>query len=103
MHRFLPTGRRESGHHAGVSAAHAYGGFVAHLTAWCEERGIPYEGVSVGTIKRHATGKGNANKAAVCAAMRTLGHDPQDDNEGDALAICHWAIAHRTRQSEIAA
>lgn len=26
---------------------------------------------------------------------RALGHDPKDDNEGDALAICHWAIANR--------
>ena len=48
--------------HAGVDAAHAYGGFMAHLTAWCEHHRIPYQGVPVGTIKKHATGKGNADK-----------------------------------------
>jgi hypothetical protein len=48
--------------HAGVDAAHAYGGFLAHLTAWCEHHQIPYQGVPVGTIKKHATGKGNASK-----------------------------------------
>ncbi len=37
--------------HLGVDAAHAYGGFLASLTAWCEEHNISYEGVPVGTIK----------------------------------------------------
>jgi Holliday junction resolvasome RuvABC endonuclease subunit len=78
--------------HAGVDAAHAYGGFMAHLTAWCEHHQIPYQGVPVGTIKKHATGKGNANKDEMVAAARRLGHAPADDNEADALAILHWAI-----------
>lgn len=78
--------------HAGVDAAHAYGGFLATLTAWCEHHGIPYSGVPVGTIKRHATGKGNADKAAMIAAMRLAGHSPADDNEADALAIVRWAL-----------
>ncbi len=78
--------------HAGVDAAHAYGGFMAHLTAWCEHHQIPYQGVPVGTIKKHATGKGNASKDDMVAAARRLGHVPADDNEADALAILHWAI-----------
>ncbi|HEX7121970.1 MAG TPA: hypothetical protein VF178_06315 [Gemmatimonadaceae bacterium] len=79
--------------HVGVDAAHAYGGFMAHLTAWCEHHQIPYRGVPVGTIKKHATGKGNAGKDAVIAAVRAWGFDPADDNEADALAILRWAIA----------
>jgi hypothetical protein len=78
--------------HAGTDAAHIYGGFLAHLTAWCELKHIPYQGVPVGTIKRHATGKGNAGKEAVIAAMRSKGFNPEDDNEADALAILSWAI-----------
>jgi len=81
--------------HLGVDAAHAYGGFLAHLTAWCERQGVPYEGVPVGTIKRHATGKGNASKAQMIEAIRRRGHDPADDNEADALAILHWALETR--------
>ncbi len=81
--------------HFGTDAGHAYGGWLAILTAWCEHHAIPYEGVPVGTIKRHVTGKGNADKQAVIAAVRELGHDPGDDNEADALAILHWAIDHR--------
>ena len=79
--------------HAGTIAAQVYGGFLAHLTAWCEHERVPYQGVPVGTIKRHATGKGNAGKAEVIAAMRAKGHTPADDNEADALAILHWALA----------
>ena len=77
--------------HAGTDAAHIYGGFLAHLTAWCEEQEVPYEGVPVGTIKAFATGKGNANKAAMIAAIEARGFRPADDNEADAIALLLWA------------
>ena len=77
--------------HAGVDAAHAYGGFMAHLTAWCEHHAIPYQGVPVQTIKKHATGKGNADKAAMLAAAKVRGFTPIDDNHADALALLDWA------------
>lgn len=77
--------------HLGVDAAHAYGGFMAHLTAWCEHHQIPYQGIPVGTIKKHATGKGNASKDEMIAAARNLGHSPADDNEADALALLAYA------------
>lgn len=80
--------------HAGVDAAHAYGGFLAHLTAWCEHHSIPYRGVPVATIKKHATGKGNADKDAMIAAIRNKGFSPSDDNEADALALLDWALRH---------
>ena len=46
----------------------------------------------MGTIKKHATGKGNASKEEVMKAMRELGHPVTDDNEADALALLHWAL-----------
>jgi Holliday junction resolvasome RuvABC endonuclease subunit len=79
--------------HVGVDAAHAYGGFLGQLGSFCEHHRIPYQGVPVGTIKRFITGKGNASKEAVITAIRGLGHNPVDDNEADALALLHWAIA----------
>ncbi|WP_299363825.1 hypothetical protein [uncultured Paracoccus sp.] len=51
-----------------------------------------YAGVPVGTIKRHATSKGNAPKAAMIAAARARGFSPADDNEADAIALLLWAI-----------
>jgi hypothetical protein len=79
--------------HLGTTAAHAFGGYLAHLTAWAEANRIPYQGVPVGTIKRYVTGKGNADKQAVIDAVRRLGFNPADDNEADALALLNWAIA----------
>jgi len=78
--------------HAATDAAHVFGGLLATLTAWCEERCIPYQGVPVGTWKRHACGKGNASKDDVVAAIRERGFNPTDDNEADAIAILLWAI-----------
>lgn len=84
--------------HIGVDAAHAYGGFLAHLTAWCEHHAIPYEGVPVGTIKRFVTGKGNADKEAVIAAVKARGHDPEDDNEADAIALLYLAMEQQKEE-----
>lgn len=78
--------------HMGVDAAHVYGGFLATLSAWCEHHHIAYQGVPVGTIKRHATGKGQASKDAVIRAVQDKGHEPQDDNEADAIALLYFAI-----------
>ena len=77
--------------HVGVDAAHAYGGFMGQLTAWCEHHQIPYQGIPVGTIKKHATGKGNASKDEMVASVRVRGHNPTDDNEADAIALLYLA------------
>ena len=53
------------------------------------DRNIPYQGVPVGTIKKHATGKGNAGKDDMIASVRLRGHTPADDNEADALSLIH--------------
>lgn len=73
--------------HQGVDAAHIYGGLLAVLTAFCEENKIPYSGIPVGTIKKHATGKGNAGKELMIEAARKRGANPADDNEADAICI----------------
>jgi hypothetical protein len=51
---------------------------------------VPYEGVPVATIARFATGKGNAPKEVVIAAMRARGFASADDNKADALALLLW-------------
>ena len=80
--------------HRGTDAAHVYGGFLSHLTEICEAAKIPYAGVPVGTIKKHATGSGNANKAQMVAAVRKIGFEEViDDNEADAIALFFCAIS----------
>lgn len=80
--------------HKGVDAAHKYGGFVAHLTAWCEHHQIPYSGIPVGTIKKHITGKGNASKEEVIAAVKNKGFAPVDDNEADSIALLDFVLTN---------
>jgi len=84
--------------HVGTQAAHVYGGLQAILLTHCELSKIIYKPVAVGTIKKHATGMGNAGKAEMIAAMQSKGHSVTDDNEADALAILHWALDTHLQQ-----
>ena len=90
MHQLTSIGEvrfEEVRRHQGVDAAHVYGGLLGQLSAWCEHHQIPYAGVPVGTIKRAVTGRGNASKAVVIAAVQRQGFAPKDDNEADAIAL----------------
>ena len=75
--------------HRGTAAAHVYGGLVAILKLVCEQYSVPYIGIAVGTIKKHATGKGNANKAGMMAAARARfpGIELATDDEADAIWV----------------
>jgi len=69
------------------------------IVVWCEENGIEYRGYSPSEIKKHATGKGNANKAAMIeAAQKKFKVKVADDNEADALWILDLA-SKEMRQS----
>ncbi len=82
--------------HAGTTAAHVYGGLLAVLTAWCEENEIPYAGIPVGTIKKHASGKGNAGKDVMISTAREKwpGQNIPDgaDDQADALWILNAGL-----------
>lgn len=74
--------------HIGTDAAHCYGAFQGLLLAWSCDHGLPTPiGISVASIKKSATGKGNAKKPEMIQAVKDLGYDPIDDNEADALAL----------------
>jgi len=78
--------------HAGTIAAQTYGAFAGHLMSWCEENSIPYSNVPVGTIKKSATGKGNASKEQMINAAKKIGFNPVDDNEADAIHILRYVM-----------
>lgn len=93
----FPIGRvyfEEVRKHAGTDAAHVYGGLMGILTEWCEDNRIPYEGVPVGTIKKHWTGKGNASKKEMLDECFEREMPVVDDNEADAVALFDYAIKH---------
>jgi Holliday junction resolvasome RuvABC endonuclease subunit len=55
--------------------------------------GIDYVDVPPASLKKYATGKGNASKNEVlAAAVRRLGYDGADDNEADALWLRAMAL-----------
>jgi len=56
------------------------------LLAWCEHHGMSYKGYAPGTIKKHVTGSGRADKAEVIAAVRDMGFSPCSDHTADAIA-----------------
>ncbi len=78
--------------HAGVIAAHVYGGFLAHVEHWCAARNVELVGVGVGQVKKAFTGRGNAKKHDMIAAAEARGFRPKDDNEADALGILTLAV-----------
>jgi crossover junction endodeoxyribonuclease RuvC len=71
--------------------ARIYWCFEAILTGWCEERGIPYYPIPVGTIKKAETGRGDATKDMMLKSVRARGYEPQDHNAADALALLDYA------------
>lgn len=85
--------------HLGVDAAHVYGGLLAVLTAFCERHSIPYQGVPVATIKKHATGKGNASKGQMVSAARgqlmlqRQGPISLTEDEADAICLLDYAVS----------
>lgn len=74
-----------------VVASHVYGGFLAHLEAWADRNRVRLVPVSVGTIKKHWTGNGRADKAAMIAEARRRGIKVIDDNHCDARALLDFA------------
>lgn len=86
-----------------ASAAELIGGLATTLSTWAEERGVACQGFSVGTIKKFATGNGNAGKEAVIeAANEQFGTDfsTEDyektgvDNLCDAAFLCLMGVTY---------
>ncbi|QTP32593.1 hypothetical protein B7759_01166 [Burkholderia glumae] len=76
-------------------AAHVYGGFLAHLEAWCDVQRVRLVAVPVGTVKKAWTGRGNANKAAMIDEAKRRGFrvGADEDDTADALAIMHLGMS----------
>jgi Holliday junction resolvasome RuvABC endonuclease subunit len=80
--------RWSSGH-----AAKVYCGLLAITLVECELWGIEAIGVSVGTIKKSATGNGRASKEdMIDAAWKRWGVRCSGDDEADAIAIIGLAL-----------
>lgn len=94
-----------SGRAGGTTHAHALGelGGAVRLELW--DRGIPYVDVPPASLKKYATGRGNANKEQVLvAAVRRLDYQGADPNEADALWLREMGCdAYQTRPPRVPA
>lgn len=78
-----------------------FGALKATVSTWCEENKVPCCSFPIGTIKKRATGKGNANKSDIIAACNELFGSDMDaedyasagyDNIADAAFVCLLAL-----------
>lgn len=68
-------------------------GGVVRLALWAQ--GVPVVEVAPGTLKKYATGSGNAKKPdMLMAAVKRLGVEETDDNIIDALWLRQMALDH---------
>jgi len=82
----------EQPHTRGRYATRVLVGMEAMLIDVCEELELPKPlSVHTGTLKKFATGKGNASKAEMMAAASNLAaRQITDDNEADAIHVAFW-------------
>lgn len=77
-----------------------YGELSGALMRVCEVAGVPFEGFSVGEIKKHSTGKGNSNKEIMTAeAQKQFGLATSDDNQADALHVLSLGLHHYSSEA----
>ncbi|KXJ63020.1 hypothetical protein AXY46_03105 [Achromobacter xylosoxidans] len=76
-----------------VLAAHAYGGFRAMLEMVADQHRVTLVPFGVGQIKKHWTGSGVAKKDEMVMQAKVRGFRSMDDNNADALALLHLAVA----------
>ena len=83
--------------HLGTDASHVYGGIMGIIKSECFVMGLDCRGVNVGTVKKVATGKGNANKEAMIAAAKKRW---PDFDGGDDEADARWIAEVGLREAE---
>jgi Holliday junction resolvasome RuvABC endonuclease subunit len=90
----------EQGIHRGGPATEVAYGLSTRVIEACTRLAIDYAPVNVTTLKKWATGTGNAAKPLMLAAVnrRWRASAPlTNHNEADALALLHYALHHFVR------
>jgi Holliday junction resolvasome RuvABC endonuclease subunit len=82
----------EQTHNRGGAATEVAAGFATRVQEFCARHGIEHSAVHSATLKKFATGRGNAKKPEMIEAARVrFGYQGEDDDEADALALLHFA------------
>ena len=82
----------EQAHHRGGAATEICVNLTGRVQECCSELGIEYTTVHTATLKKWATGVGNADKGEMMVrASIELGRRPIDSNEADAVMMAAFA------------
>jgi len=81
----------------GQGATRILWGIAGLLEAAATRSNLPILDVAVPTIKKFATGSGNAPKAGMIAAAKKYGYAGENEHEADAVCLLHYAIANLER------
>jgi Holliday junction resolvasome RuvABC endonuclease subunit len=85
----------------GVNAAKSLYGMIGVIEATCWSAGFPAMWVSPATVKKWATGKGNATKEDMLSAAQLLGYVAEgSENEHEADAYCLLCYAEASMIEE---
>jgi len=82
----------EQAHFRGGAATRLCVGLATCVLVYAAKYFIRTESVHTATLKKWATGKGNADKGDMIRAACVLGYQPQDDNEADALMLLEYTL-----------
>jgi hypothetical protein len=83
----------EQAHHRGGAATEVAAGFSTRVMECAARLEIEHFAIHTATLKKFTTGKGNAKKAEMLAAVCRRWKAVTDDNEADAIALLYYAIA----------
>lgn len=80
----------EKPHHRGGASTELLLGFVTKIKEVAAKHNSNIDNVHTGTLKKWATGKGNASKDEMIAEARRRGFTPQNDDEADAVLLLEY-------------
>ena len=82
----------ERAHHRGGAPTEVGVGLTTIIQTICAEANIEHVALHSGTLKKYATGKGNASKEDMMQAARDLAWEFKTDDQCDALWLLDYAI-----------
>ncbi|WP_333664721.1 hypothetical protein [Desulfobacter postgatei] len=82
----------EQAHHRGGAATQLSVGLMTDVLAWAADIGAETMPVHTATLKKYATGSGNAGKDQMIGEAIRRGYKPIDDNEADACLLLEYAL-----------
>ncbi len=81
----------ELAHMRGGAATEISANLTGRVQELCTEHGIQYASVHSATLKKFATGKGNADKADMILTAQKFKLGVTSDDESDAIHLAHFA------------